>query len=163
MVAASFLLTTIFVLLTPRHPYGGLGYWCTDHFSHYGSAILFLHKGFAVYRKPVRELTLRPQGDPVDEFLSETQGRDYEVCQIGERQDRSRPLLINRQEFPRPYPPGVFLFTALEALLYDKTEISFLTINKLFLLKTLVAAHLLVLVVIQMLRAANSRQVPDGP
>jgi hypothetical protein len=78
---------------------------------------------------------------------------DRYVCErAGER-----PLLVNWQAYPRPYPPGALVVAAPEALLYAHTSLSAYTIDRISVVKDILVGHLLVLVLLEMLLAAWAR------
>jgi hypothetical protein len=114
----------------------GLG---SDHYSHYGSAILFSYRGWDIYQRPVREICAPPT--PADlAFARDNDISPEDLCELPERAGK-RPLVINWQAFPRPYPPGFLLYFAPEALLYEHTSISFHALNQLCIVQFLLAAH----------------------
>jgi hypothetical protein len=107
----------------------------TDHMAHWGSAILLAFRGLDVYRQPMRDLcTQRPEEDP---------GVSSEgiTCTLPDHPG-IRPFGLNWQQYPRVYPPGAMLFSALPALLFGISAISFDTANLLMILQCLMAAHM---------------------
>lgn len=115
--------------------------WQTDHYSHWGSAVLFLEKGFDIYRHPIRELCLPTS--PADMAFAEAHGLNKDdVCTTTLQPRDGRPVLINWNIYPRPYPPGVLLYSAPEALLFLWTNVSFASITLFSVLKYLFFAHL---------------------
>ena len=55
-VAASAVALSLYLLVVPGRPAASLGHWSSDHYAHYGAAILFWHRGLDVFRRPIREL-----------------------------------------------------------------------------------------------------------
>jgi hypothetical protein len=148
-VAASGIALGLYLVLVPGRPTAALGRWCSDHYAHYGAAILFWHRGFDVFRRPVRELC--PVVDRRTRAHAAALGVDpADVCNVPERGGK-RPLVINWRAQPRPYPPGALLYALPEALLYAHTGLSFRTINQLTVAKHLVVGHLLVAVLLLLL------------
>jgi hypothetical protein len=148
-VAASALVLSLVVALVPGSERGSLGSWNSDHYSHYSAAILFWHRGFAIYDTPVRELCDVPT--PASRAFARTHQVDAAyVCDLPARADK-RPLTINWPAFPRPYPPGQLLFSAPEALLYAHTDVSRYTLNRIAVIKDLLAGHLVVWLLLSML------------
>lgn len=114
--------------------------WQTDHYSHWGSAILFLEKGFDIYKHPIRELCLPTS--PADMAFADWHGLNKnDVCTTTLQPRDGRPVLINWNIYPRPYPPGVLLYSAPEALLFLWTNLSFENITLFSVLKYLLFAH----------------------
>jgi hypothetical protein len=159
----------VMICATGVSPRAGLERWCSDHYSHTGTTVLFLERGMDVYRRPVgahcqpspgrrdwrhrqhrRVLSRKWDVNPIDLCLRKTQN--------GGR-SKSRPLVINWQRFPRPYPPGVMLYFLPEALLWDHTGASFHTINRVSIVKLLVVGHLAWMVLVLLLAGLRPRGV----
>jgi hypothetical protein len=133
---------TMAVVTTGRSPKVALDGWSSDHYSHVFATVLFLSEGLDIYRKPIAELC---SADPDHLSRSAALGAALdlnpgEVCwPLGGAADR--PLIINWQQFPRPYPPGHLLYFLPEALAYKYFGAGFATINKLSVVKFAVVAH----------------------
>ncbi len=141
-LAAVALALSIYVLAMPASPTASLGRWNTDHYSHYCASILAWHRGIAVLQTPAFEMCA--PASPESLALAGRLEVPYEqVCDLPERAGK-RPLFLNWAFDPRPYPPGAWLFAAPEALLYAHTGLAFQTINRLAIVKDLIAGHLLV-------------------
>ncbi len=127
-------------LLPSRCPLGTVGCWYSDHTSHFMSTVLFFYRGIEVYTQPIAENCVPSR----DRGATSPESALRDVCNLPDRAIRGkRPLSINWSQFPRPYPPGVFIYSLPEALLYEFTDISLQTINKVSILKYLVVAHVL--------------------
>jgi hypothetical protein len=148
-VIGSALVLSLLVAFVPGSERGSLGRWNSDHYSHYSATILFWHRGLAIYDTPIHELcdATTPSSRA---FAQERDLSEEDVCELGERAGK-RPLIINWPEYPRPYPPGQLLFTAPEALLYAHTDVSRYAINRLAVIKDLLAGHLVVWLLLSML------------
>lgn len=125
-LATFFLFGSAFVLWVTPAPTATLNGQGTDHQSHFASAILFAHEGFAIFARPIRELCPTEGGE----------------CRDPNRAG-GKPLYINWENYPRPYPPGALLYALPEALLYAYTPLTALAISRLSLIKLLAAALLL--------------------
>lgn len=141
-VASSAVLLSLLVALVPGSESGSLGRWNSDHYSHYSAVVLFWHRGLAIYDTPVRNLCDAAKPETL-EFAEAHQIADDDMCELDERAGE-RPLTINWSDFPRPYPPGQLLFHAPEALLYAHTDLSRYWINRLTVIKDILAGHLVV-------------------
>lgn len=145
----SALVLSLLVAFVPGSERGSLGRWNSDHYSHYSATILFWHRAFAIYDTPIRELC--DVTTPASRAFAQAHEVSEEaMCDLGVRAGK-RPLTINWADFPRPYPPGQLLFTAPEALLYAHTDASRYAINRLTVIKDLLAGHLAVWLVLSML------------
>lgn len=154
----------VVICVTGVSPRAGLERWCSDHYSHTGTAVLFLERGLDVYRRPVeahcvrqrrgrdwrqrRELARRLDVNPIDLC--------FRTASSAER-SKKRVLVINWQKFPRPYPPGVMLYFLPEALLWDHTGASFRTVNRVTIVKLLVVGHLAWVVLVVLLSGFRPR------
>ncbi len=150
-----------FVLVHLRGP------WFTvfddgDHWSHFSYALLFLDHGFGVYDRTARDYCAGPWTPEVERFVAQGSCRPADVCVLPGHPSL-RPLCVNWQQFPQPYPPGLLLYSLPEALLYAHTGISFSSLCLVSLLKYLVAAHLLVWLLWRMLFAPpREDDLPGG-
>jgi hypothetical protein len=133
---------SLFVALVPGSESGSLGRWNSDHYSHYSAVVLFWHRGLAIYDTPIRELCDAPS-QATRAFAKAHQLAEDDMCELSERTGE-RPLTINWPTYPRPYPPGQLLFHAPEALLYARTDVSRYAINRLTIIKDILAGHLAV-------------------
>ncbi len=111
----------------------------TDHWSHYGRAVLFLEHGFDVYRKPTSQFC-KPPSPAARRSLPPAAGCDWCVTQGA---SDAHPLCINWQFTRASYPPGLFLYSLPEVLLFEATSLSYRAINVFSILKFLAVAHLL--------------------
>lgn len=151
-LASSALLLCLFVIAVPGAPAGSIGRWGTDHLAHYGASVMFWHHGPRVFDTPMQDLC-GPRTPAGALFAEEMQVPDRYVCErAGER-----PLVINWQAFPRPYPPGALLYAAPEAVLYAQTSLSAYVIDRIAIVKDILVGHLLVLVLLEMLLAESRR------
>jgi hypothetical protein len=148
-LAVSAVVLSLVVLLVPGSPTASIGRWATDHYSHYSASILFWHRGLAVYTTPMRIECAKPSETSLA-FAHQLQLDPDNVCDLPERAGE-RPLVINWSDMPRPYPPGALLYAAPEAVLYAQTSLSVRTINRITIVKHLLAGHLLVYVLLAML------------
>ena len=151
-LAGSALVLCLIVVVLPGAPVGSLGRWGTDHAAHYGASVMFWHHGLAVFDTPMRDLC-GPRTPVGLAFADDMQVPDRYVCE----RPGERPLLINWQAYPRPYPPGALVVAAPEALLYAHTSLSAYTIDRISVVKDILVGHLLVLVLLEMLLAAWAR------
>lgn len=94
----------------------------SDQQSHIASAVAFPTHGLDLYRTPIGDFP-HPNGDP-----STIAGPN-------------RLLWFNWQQFPRPYPPGAWLYAAVEAGLFVTTSLDQATLNQLSNLKFLAASQ----------------------
>jgi hypothetical protein len=154
IVALSFLLLASFVWNHGKVPNGGWSGGSSDHYSHWSSAILFYHRGVAIYRQPLYKICPEVPAEGIYTLVAKG-----DVCNIPERAGE-RPLTTNWRQFPRPYPPGWLLWHAPAALLYEHTALSFYTINRLMVMRDLLAAHLAIaaLAAILLLRRPGERR-----
>jgi hypothetical protein len=111
----------------------------TDHWSHYGRSYLFFTHGFDVYRYPTSHFCTA-LSLPAKRSLPSADGCDW--C-LAEGTTAQRPLCINWQYTRASYPPGLFLYSLPEVLLFAATPLSFRAINLFSILKFLAVAHLL--------------------
>ncbi len=112
----------------------------TDHFSHYMSSILFCHAGIKVWMEPMQELASYERGEPRTNMDAYPGAFPDDMCNVEARAGK-RPLTINWSNVPRPYPPGIFVASIPEAVLYEATDTSFESINRISISKYLLAAH----------------------
>lgn len=148
-LGVSAIVLSLVVLLVPGSPTASIGRFATDHYSHYCASILAWHRGLAVYTTPVRLVCAKSSMES-RAFAEQLELDPENVCDLPERSGK-RPLVINWSDMPRPYPPGAFLYAAPEAVLYAHTGLSVRTINRLTIIKHLLAGHLLVYVLLAML------------
>lgn len=111
----------------------------TDHWSHWGRAVLFYEHGLDVYREPTSRFCSDPSPQ-VREKLPPAAGCNW--CAPKGAAD-TRPLCVNWQFTRASYPPGLFLYSLPEVLLFEATSLSYRAINLFSILKFLLAAHLL--------------------
>lgn len=168
----------VVICVTGVSPRAGLERWCSDHYSHTGTTVLFLERGLEVYRKPVgaqcerprrgeqwrqrRALARRWDVNPIDLCFRKAgtgTGAATATATATEGRRKRRPLVINWQGFPRPYPPGVMLYFLPEALLWEHTGASFRTVNRVTLVKLLVMGHLAWVVLVVLLAGFRPRGV----
>jgi len=149
-LAGSALLLCVAVIAVPGTPVGSLGRWGTDHCAHYGASVMFWHDGLAVFDTPMRDLcgARTPEGLA---FAAYMQVPERYVCE----RPGERPLVINWQAYPRPYPPGALVYAAPEAVLYTQTALSVYAVNRIAIVKDILVGHLLVLVLLEMLLAGG--------
>jgi hypothetical protein len=145
-LAGSALVLCLIVIAVPGAPVGSLGRWGTDHCAHAGASVMFWHHGLAVFDTPMRDLC-GPRTPAGLVFADDMQVPERYVCE----RPGERPLLINWQAYPRPYPPGALVYAAPEALLYTHTSLSAYTIDRVSVVKDILVGHLLVLVLLEML------------
>jgi len=139
ILAVSFALLGSFVWKHGSMPNGAWAAGSSDHYSHVSSAILFYHRGVAIYREPLYKLCPEVPAEGVYALVAKG-----DVCNIPERAGM-RPLTTNWRQFPRPYPPGWLLWHAPVAALHEHTALSFYTVNRLIVLQDVFAAHLAIL------------------
>ena len=120
-----------------------LGGWCSDHYSHTGSSIMFLLKKDAIYRVPASSLCDHngQRHEDRQEAADSLDQKSKDIC-FASFTDFKRPLVINWQNYPRPYPPGHLLYFLPEALLYKYSGASFKTVNCVSIVKFVLIAHL---------------------
>jgi hypothetical protein len=149
-LAGSALLLCVAVIAVPGTPVGSLGRWGTDHCAHYGASVMFWHHGLAIFDTPMRDLcgARTPEGLA---FAAYMEVPDRYVCE----RPGERPLVINWQAYPRPYPPGALVVAAPEALLYTHTALSVYAVDRIAIVKDILVGHLLVLVLLEMLLAGG--------
>lgn len=130
------------VCLTGDNPRVALGGRSSDHYSHTMATILFFDRGVQIYRRPIRELCARGEGSlrRAREVAAPLRVLPQDVCWPS-ASPQARPLIINWQHFPRPYPPGQLLYFLPEALLYRFAGARFDTVNRITILKLGLAAH----------------------
>jgi len=136
IVAVSWIVLCSFVWNHGKVPNGGWSPGASDHYSHWSSAILFYHRGVAIYRQPLFKICPEVAAEGIYTLVAKG-----DVCNIPERAGK-RPLTTNWRQFPRPYPAGWLLWHAPAAILYEHTALSFYTINRLMVMQDLLAAHL---------------------
>jgi hypothetical protein len=112
----------------------------TDHWSHYSQAILFLSHGFDAYRVPATHVCKTPSPAAVQRLPPV---RGCEWC-VTPGVSEERPLCINFQQLRNGFPPGVFLYSLPEVLLFEGTKLSLRAINLFSIFKYLAASHLLI-------------------
>lgn len=115
-------------------------------------------KGGDIYKKPLASLC--------DNTRDRTQEREEAALPLGRKtcdicfrtgEDFNRPLVINWQDFPRPYPSGQLLYFLPEALLYKYAGLSFKTINCVSIVKFVLIAHLAWIFIVALLMEIVSR------
>jgi len=136
----SFLGLSLCATAFFKHPSRTLSPRFTDHFSHWGSAILFSKKGFDIYRKPSSELCRH--GIPPDIALNINDNCSLDDMPAVEHGKLLRSFQINWQQFPRAYPPGDVLYHAVIGFLYAKGLVDFSTANWITIELYLLTAHL---------------------
>lgn len=160
----------VVICVTGSSPRVGLERWCSDHYSHTGTAVLFWERGLQVYRRPVGAQCRRPQRGR-EWRLRRDLARRWDVnprdlcfrtstSGMGKGTDaapETLPLVINWQRFPRPYPPGVMLYFLPEALLWEHTGASFRTLNRVTIVKLLVVGHLAWVVLVLLMAGFQPR------
>lgn len=137
----SWLLFSAVAIATFPSPTKTLGNWQTDHHSHWGSAVLFLDHGFDIYKRPIHHLCLPPSIKDLS-FAEKHALNQADICRTPSQRNDGNPIFINWGDYPRPYPPGVLLYSIPEVLLYRWTSLPFETINLFSVVKYLWAAHL---------------------
>jgi len=157
IVTVSWLVLASFIWNHGKAPNGGWAAGSSDHYSHWSSAILFYHRGVAIYRKPLHEVCPEVAADGIYTLVAKG-----DVCNIPERAGM-RPLTTNWRQFPRPYPPGWLLWHAPIAALHEHTALSFFTLNRLMVLQDLLAAHLAILAHAALLLLPRPGEVPSSP
>ena len=136
-LAASWLVWCV-VAGHIRNPSGTLPGF-SDHFSHFGQAELFLRYGFDIYRKP-ESAFCSPNLSPDNQaFVRDSDCPQSYTCQL----PGARALCINWQQYPAPYPPGLFLYSLPQAIVYEHTRAPFRSVNVATTIEYLAAAHLL--------------------
>jgi hypothetical protein len=115
-----------------------------DHLSHMTETLLFLREGFDVYRQPGSAFCLKEPARLLDKGPKGTREPDGCIypngCHIS---GFERTACLNWQQLRRPYPPGAFLYTLPEAVLFALTTFSSRSISLFIVAKYLVAAHAL--------------------
>ncbi len=143
-LAAGIVTLSLIVIVCARDgdPRMGLGGWNSDHYSHTMATVLFWEVGLEIYRRPIRSLCW---DDPPAELTARVaeawRVNPVDIC-WPKSDTFDRPLAINWQAFPRPYPPGVLVYFLPEAMLYRYGDASFTAINRVSLVKLAVVAHL---------------------
>lgn len=134
-LAVSFLAGAVFDFVVLRPPLASLRE-LTDQQSHIVSAVAFPLHGFDLYRRPISEFP-HPDG------------------QLTTIDGPNRPLHFNWEQFPRPYPPGAWLYAAVEAILFVTTDLEQTTLNRLSNLKFLAASQWLLWLLWRLFRDAG--------
>jgi hypothetical protein len=111
-----------------------------DHWSHYGRSLLFLEHGFDVYRFQANHYCAPPSAAALRSLPPVNAAVDWCVTRGAAE---TRPLLINWQDTRAGYPPGLFLYSLPEVLLFTATSLSYRAINLSTILVYLAIAHLL--------------------
>lgn len=140
-LATSWLCFGIIAIAGLPSPTKTIGNSQTDLQSHWGSAVLFLDHGFDIYKHPIRELCLPPSQNDLA-FAESHALNPADICKTASQRADGEPIFINWSQYPRPYPPGVLLYSAPEAALYLWTSIPFESINLLSVIKFLAVMHL---------------------
>ncbi|HSN28291.1 MAG TPA: hypothetical protein VLT45_18525 [Kofleriaceae bacterium] len=107
---------------------------------------MFWHVGLRVFDTPMRELCVERTSAGLA-FERATGLPDNYVCEW----PGDRPMVMNWQAYPRPYPPGALLYAAPEAVLYAHTSLSLYVVDRIAIVKDLLVGHLLVLVLLELL------------
>ncbi len=156
------LIVTVFLAvtmcITADLPSVSLKDCCTDHYSHMGSVVMFMLKGSDIYQKPLASLCdhTRDRAQEIEEAALSLGQKTCDIC-FATGEDFNRPLVINWQDFPRPYPPGHLLYFLPEALLYKFVGVSFKTVNCVSIVKFVLIAHLAWIFMVALLVEINSR------
>ncbi len=141
------LLAALFALLAATAPSrldnstGSFREECTDQISHWGSTLLFAKHGFDVYRHSAMQLCLPMNAEASGLYRAEALPRMDYACRVSD-EPGARPVLINYPERVQNYPPGKFLYSAPEAILYSNFGATFGFLKKFTLLKYLLVSHL---------------------
>lgn len=132
----------------------------TDHWSHYGQAVLFLRHGFDAYRRPANRICRSPS-PAAARNLPEVHGCEW--C-VADGVSEDRPLCINFQQIRNGFPPGVFLYSLPEVLLFKWTSLSLHAINLFSIFKYLIASHWLIWLVFKLIfePGANDPRADPG-
>ncbi len=132
-----------------------------DHYSHAANALIFLDRGFEIFRHPGTFFCTSPRTPEVQRFTAQDcQASD--VCSLRYR-PADRPLCVVWAAWAQPYPPGLLLYSLPDGLLYRFTHLSFEAVNLFSLFKYILAAHLLVWILFRMLFApARDDDLPGG-
>lgn len=138
LLSFGFTAAVDFALLAP--PLASLE-TCTDQQSHLASALAFTRLGLTLNREPVTAFARPVDGG----FSMDGLAR--------------RPLPFNWEQFPRPYPPGAWLYAAPEAVLYWFTSLDLTALNRVSNLKFLLATHLLLWLLWRLGRRAAAEPV----
>ncbi len=152
LVFLSLLLwSSWYVLDGPTNPYGDLSNGVyTDHFSHMNTARLFPSAGINIWREPLDDLVhlLSPAQYAALPADVQAAGQQYRIGTVpGWPADK--PFVASWSRYPRLHPPGDMVLTAPVAVLYQLTDISFSTANRLLILSFLVFAHLSLFLLLQ--------------
>jgi hypothetical protein len=128
----------------------------TDHHSHWGTVLLFARRGLEIYRRPVRDLCADATGVATRDQAWVDRERNA-LCWV---EGFDRPLAINWQDHPRPYPPGHLAFFLPEALVYRFGAWTFGATNRLAVWQMTLAAHLAAVLFALLLRGRTEGAVP---
>lgn len=132
-----------------------------DHWSHVGQTALFLEHGFDIYKGALTRYCSTPWPPAEYQRLRAEQCPADSMC--NDPGASSRNLCVCWQQFPPSYPPGLFLYSLPETLLYLHANLSFAAMNLLSLLKYLAGAHLLLWILFKMVFEAPERdELPGG-
>ncbi len=127
-------------------PTRALNGFSTDHMSHWASSTLFWQNGFDLYRKPSSQIC-PPLNEQTKKFANHWYYNPQTTCFVPN--DFGDSGLINWSQYPRPYPPGAFLYAAPEGLIHQGGLLSFSNVNLISILKFIIFAHLAILVFLQ--------------
>ncbi len=156
LVGCSLAFCVALVLRSPQ-PRVALEGWPTDHISHISMAIVFGHKGFAVFDTPANQLLVPARGADAEAVAAEVQWPMKEMWAL-DAKPGALPLPVNWSHLVRPYPPGVYLFQAPAALARVVLGASMRTAALISVVQCVLIAHLVLLLLASMLFGA----VADG-
>jgi hypothetical protein len=108
----------------------------TDHVAHVGETRLFPSLGPVMWRVPALELFRRLTPAEIEALPDDLRTYAHifpQDMQFVPGYPPTRPIVLNFPHVPRVYPPGVYLFGAPSAVLYQFGLISFGASNRLFL------------------------------
>jgi hypothetical protein len=131
-----------------------------DHWSHYGRSLLFLEHGFDVYRFQTSHFCAAPPAGALHALPPVNAAVDWCVTKGA---TATRPLLINWQDTRAGYPPGLFLYSLPEVLLFEATPLSHRAINLFTILKYLALAHVLLWLFFRIVVSAENDPSRAGP
>ena len=145
-----------------RHPWGDLkGATYTDHFSHMNAARAFPRVGIDLWLLPIDKLFSLLTPDELARMPKDIQAGGSSTGGVFDVPGfpPGKPLVTSWSSNPRNYPPGDLLLVAPIAALYQKTDLSFSTANRLLLMLFLCYAHLALFFVFESLLVP----APDHP
>ncbi len=109
----------------------------SDHFAHWGQAVLFSEKGFDVYRLPTGALCPIVDSPQVREVRATAPSITFCSTSV-----EGAVVPFNWPQYPQPYPPGLLLYSAPAALLYRLGGLSFHQVTSLTIMQYLAVALL---------------------